>query len=78
MGYFGFDQLNSQYLEPPDDSHHYDCENERWYWCDWCQIPFVGDSSNGTPVNMHDENPLCKMPFAKLHDECVCQWLGER
>ena len=41
MGYFGFDQLNIQYLEPPDDQHDDRCEALRWYWCSSCERPFM-------------------------------------
>ena len=84
MSYFGFDQLNTQYLEPPDDSHYPECENKRWYWCDDCQTPFVGNSTDGTPVNMHTDyqyntfRPMkCNAPFGKSYDECVCQWIKD-
>ena len=72
MGYFGFDQLNIQYLEPPDDQHDDRCEALRWYWCASCERPFM--ESDMRPVNMCD----CLQAFNKRYDECVCQWLGER
>lgn len=84
MGYFGFDQLNIQYLEPPENTHHSECENKRWYWCAECVAPFIGDSSDGTPVNMHTgyqvnnfQAVLCNSSFNAVYDECVCEWLGE-
>ena len=84
MGYFGFDQLNIQYLEPPENTHHSECENKRWYWCAECAYPFIGDSSDGTPVNMHTDlkrnywqGVKCNSSFNAVYDECVCEWLGE-
>lgn len=71
MSVYSFNQIEMQYMEPPEVQHDDRCEALRWYWCSSCDHPFAEDSDLSgvkSVVNMHD----CGQAFNKRYDECVC------
>ena len=66
MSVYSFNQIEMQYMEPPEVQHDDRCEVLRWYWCSSCEQPFM--ESDMRPINMCD----CGQAFNKRYDECVC------